>query len=67
MHFLPLTEPNPTNSLKEVKVSQQTDTKKCDQVSSSSSSNNNNNNNNKWKAIPIQAPWAAGGCGSQNF
>ena len=62
MHFLPLTEPNPTNSLTEVKVSQQIDTKQCDQVS-----NSNINNNNKSKAISIQAPWAAGGCGSQNF
>jgi len=60
MHFLPFTEPNPTNSLTEVKVSQQIDTKKCNQVSKSSSSNNNNNdndddnnnnNNNKCKSI----------------
>ena len=62
MLFLPFTELNPAKSLTEVKVSQQIDIKKCDQVS-----NNNNNNNNKCKAIPIQAPWAAGGCGSQNF
>jgi len=75
MNFLPLTEPNPANSLTEVKVSQQINTKKCDQVSSSSINNNNNNsdddnnNNNKnnYKAISIQAPWDAGGSGSQNF
>jgi hypothetical protein len=54
-----------------MKVSQQIYTKKCDQVSSNNNNNknnkNNNNNNNNWKAIPIQASWAAGGCGSQNF
>ena len=30
MNFLPLTEPNPTDSLGQAKVSQQTDAEKCD-------------------------------------
>ena len=75
MRFIPLTEPNPTNNLKEVKVSRQIDSIKCDEVSSINNNNNtttttntttNNNNRNKCKAIPILAPWAAGGFGSQN-
>ena len=39
-----LTEPNPTDSLGQVKVSQQINADKCDLV------NNNNNNNNKGKS-----------------
>ena len=32
VNFLPLTKPNPTDILGKVKVSQQTDASKCDQV-----------------------------------
>jgi hypothetical protein len=46
VNFLPLTEPNPTDILGNVKVSQQTDAPKCDQVVIIV--NNNNNNNIIW-------------------
>jgi len=43
VNFLPLTEPNSTDIPGKVKVSQQTDAPKCDQVVITVNNNNNNN------------------------
>jgi hypothetical protein len=51
VNFLPLIEPNPTDNLGEVKVSQHADADKSDKINNNTNNNNNNNNNKSFSLL----------------